>query len=142
MPVFYGTSNVTNITTIPSFIKASDFRRPQELAKYLLYLEENPDEYAKYKLWRQAKQPFTTDYLGYLARNAPGPMETVHYKNFKRRQRTAACCRLCNTEFVKTAVLERRNMKEARYSHKLRKTEIERLYFGKYVRTNWTDDND
>jgi hypothetical protein len=103
VPVFYGDPEVLNITTTPSFIKASDFTSPSALASYLLYLDSHPMEYDKYFAWRHAKRPFTEEYLE-LAKYIPGPTERKHniYKpQIWESQRKSNCCRLCDLAYLK-----------------------------------------
>ena len=114
----------------PSFIKASDFRSPADLANYLLFLDSNPFEYDKYKSWRFLPNPFTEEYLAALKYRVPGPLESSLYSNYTYPQRTTACCRLCDENYVKWATAERK-LSPNKYSHKLRETEIESKYFGK-----------
>lgn len=38
---------------MPSFISASDFESPKDLARYLIYLDRNDEEYLKYFEWRK-----------------------------------------------------------------------------------------
>ena len=110
--VYYGAPNVPNITTTPSFIKASDFQYPKDLADYLLYLDANPEEYAKYHAWRSREDSFLPEYLELLEAKNAGPEEILAHEHvFKRgwwlRQRAAQCCRLCDANYVKSQAVLR-----------------------------------
>lgn len=98
VPIYYGSpESILNITALPSFIRASDFATPQDLAQYLLMLDENEGERRVYLKWKSVKQPFTQFYLDLVASKVPGPAEVLaHAGSF----RSAACCRLCNPNFV------------------------------------------
>jgi hypothetical protein len=110
IPIYYGAPNAPNITKTPSYIKASDFRNPRELARYLLYLDQHPKEYMKYHLWRTDPSQFTDEYLETLQKRVPGPVEEVMYRDngYDKFPRTASCCRLCDPEYVNWAVKKRR----------------------------------
>ena len=100
VPVFYGSERTPNITTTPSFIRASDFSTPAQLAAYLVYLDENPTEYAKYSRWRSKGnlgKAFTKDYLHASQYRAAGPKETQLHDYSAR---TAQCCRLCDENYL------------------------------------------
>lgn len=123
IPVYYGASDVPKITKTKSYIKVSDFPNPRELAKYLLFLDQNDDEYLKYHEWRSAKNPsdkFDEDFLKYLSLQVPSPTELVDTYLFEKHTtmehlaktgvkdliklgRTASCCRLCNEAAVAIA---------------------------------------
>ena len=45
-----------------SFIHVDDFSTPEHLAKHLIHLDGNPEEYNKYHLWRKA---FSGDFWVY-----------------------------------------------------------------------------
>lgn len=49
IPVYYGAPDVMNITKKISFINANNFKSPEALAKYLLFLDGHPKEYMKYQ---------------------------------------------------------------------------------------------
>lgn len=99
VPVYYGDPLLPNITTTPSFIRASDFSSAASLAKYLLHLNENSYEYDAYNRWRrmEASVAFEPAYLE-LARSSPGPDERLaHLTNpVAFSERRATCCRLCD----------------------------------------------
>lgn len=112
MPVYYGGDLLLNITKLPSYILASQFSSPRDLASYLLYLDANPGEYQKYIAWRYQRQPFTNEYLDTLKYRVPGAQEISLHLNsknspqsrwFNLRQRAASCCRLCDEHFMKQA---------------------------------------
>ena len=107
VPVYYGAPNVPNITTVPSFVNAVDFRNPEQLATYLLYLDEHPEEYNKYHQWRDKNgKYFTEDYLDAVRFKLPGPDESLQFPREKFgvfSSRTSQCCRLCDSRFVQWA---------------------------------------
>jgi hypothetical protein len=120
LPVYYGHPNVINITNTPSFIKASDFPSAEALAKHLVYLDENVDEYNKYHVWRKQRNPFAREYLDLFQNRIAGPLEVEKYAfapglkdtgsretNVQNAQRRALCCRLCDKDFVKQAKASR-----------------------------------
>jgi len=129
LPIYLGALNVPNITTIPSYIKASDFRSPKHLADYMLYLDANPDEYMKYHAWRKDASHFNKEYLEILQNRVAGPEELSYFKDkkFPRFPRTAQCCRLCDENFVKYAT-ETRSSKSF-VGHSMSCSEIEKTFY-------------
>jgi hypothetical protein len=127
IPIYYGTPDAPNITKQASYIRASDFRTPQALGEYLLHLNEHPEEvrarsgaaqvavrspvrarkYMRYHAWRNDASQFDAEFLDTMARRAPGPAELEPYLHFKHYPRTAACCRLCDENYVRQARLDR-----------------------------------
>lgn len=81
-----------HLTPTRSHINVLDFASPQALGKYLLWLDQEPLEYAKYHEWRLAKEPFTKRYLSLVASLLPGLAEQ-HALNPAQ----AVCCRLCDS---------------------------------------------
>ena len=59
VPVVYGGANYTAMLPPNSFLNILDFQDPQALADRLLFLANNPLEYAKYLQWRYNPQ-YTT----------------------------------------------------------------------------------
>lgn len=53
IPVVYSGASLTEILPPKSYINAEDYDTPEELAKYLLYLANNPEEYQKYFWWKE-----------------------------------------------------------------------------------------
>jgi hypothetical protein len=54
VPVYLGAPNVDDLAPADHcYINARDFPRAQELARYLRWLDENPDEYEGYLAWKQ-----------------------------------------------------------------------------------------
>lgn len=47
-----GGANYTDLAPPNSFIRTSDFRTPEDLGQYLLYLDKNPREHARYLEWK------------------------------------------------------------------------------------------
>jgi len=107
--VYYGAINAPNITKTPSYIRASDFATPKALADYLLYLDAHDDEYLKYHAWRTDASQFDDYYLDMLSMRIPGPQELEPYyaRKLPRHPRAAACCRLCDENYVKKAAATR-----------------------------------
>ena len=124
LPVYYGDPLVPNITSTPSFVRASDFATPEDLAKYLIYLSETPEEYNKYHAWRKKKNPFDDYFLQFMRDKIAGPIEVEKYMNLTMQdsdnhelnlqfaQRRAQCCRLCDAEFVEQLRKTRNTMVE------------------------------
>jgi len=52
VPVVLGSGNYEKVAPPHSYIHTKDFRSPAELAAYLLMLDQNATEYAKYHWWR------------------------------------------------------------------------------------------
>ena len=128
VPVYFGAPNVMEltdgITTTPSFINAMNFSSPGALAKHLLWLADNPAEYEKYHEWRRrGPNALTPKYLDLAARLVPGPDElaatvkTLGKEAFATRR--AACCRLCDLEFMRSLVVPRGGESQANQSHPL-----------------------
>jgi len=53
VPVVYGLGDYASIAPPKSFINVRDFKTIKELADYLLWLDRNPKEYAKYFEWKE-----------------------------------------------------------------------------------------
>ncbi|XP_017491170.1 PREDICTED: alpha-(1,3)-fucosyltransferase C-like [Rhagoletis zephyria] len=53
VPVVYGGANYSKFAPPLSYIDVQDFKNVSELAAYLIYLDKNPLEYAKYFWWRR-----------------------------------------------------------------------------------------
>ena len=53
LPIVLSRSVVSKLAPNHSFIAVDDFESPQELAKYLLYLDRNPEIYLTYFWWRR-----------------------------------------------------------------------------------------
>ena len=130
LPVYFGPANAPNITTIPSYIRVTDFNSPKALGDYLLYLNENPDEYMKYHKWRWDNSLFEKSYLERLSTRVAGPEELLAYKKMKisRFPRAAQCCRLCDENYVKFATATR--TPDSYINPFLRGADITRLYLG------------
>lgn len=58
VPVVWGPTKDDLISVAPpnSFIFAEDFESMEDLAKYLIYLDQNDEEYRKYLRWRENKE--------------------------------------------------------------------------------------
>lgn len=106
IPIYYGAPNPPRITKTPSYIDASDFKSPEHLAKYLLYLSDNKEEYNKYHQWRYNSTSYDEEYLKFISLQKPGPTELRAYSAFPEvsvpvlKVRRAACCRLCNLNWI------------------------------------------
>ncbi|KAH9261615.1 hypothetical protein BASA81_000271 [Batrachochytrium salamandrivorans] len=103
IPVYFGALDAPNITTTRSYIKASDFPTPELLAEYLVYLDNHPEKYHEYFAWKlRDEDVFETAYLKTLAKQWIGARERAETREVKKHfaDRTAACCRLCNREFM------------------------------------------
>jgi hypothetical protein len=135
VPIYWGSPITPNITKTPSFIKATDFRSPKELAEYLLYLDKNPAEYEKYRSWRHDPQPFTDDYLDALKHRMISPIEINIHRRMKRHtddvdsKRMASCCRLCNPSFLKSAAEMRKHLPNGIVPAPLSQPTIKHQYF-------------
>jgi hypothetical protein len=129
LPVYFGALNVPNITTIPSFIKAADFKSVRALAEYLLYLDSNPEAYARYHLWRTDTSLFTEEYLETIKRKFPSQTELKPYFRLgKGAIRTSGCCRLCNLEFMDEQIARRTDADLIQ--HTLSQVQINNEFFG------------
>ena len=53
LPVVYGSHDVHKVVPPHSYIDVRDFKSPQHLAQYLLYLNNNHTEYMSYFLWKK-----------------------------------------------------------------------------------------
>ena len=129
LPVYYGCLNVPNITSIPSFIKASDFPNPKSLAEYLIYLNHNHEEYMNYHRWRFTTDYFSEDYLKILSEKIAGPEEIfLNVPNsYGIASRTAHCCRLCDENYVKKLARERTQSSFIKPA--LNKEQIQSIFF-------------
>ena len=136
VPVYYGALNVPNVTTTPSFIKASDFEAPRLLAKYLDYLDQNDEAYMKYHEWRfdSSGSHFESEYLEKMARKVAGPDELMFYRDrhVKRFPRAAQCCRLCDEGYVQEqAEWRRENLDKTLVAQRMPKDRIGETFFGR-----------
>jgi len=115
VPVYLGAFDVPNITLIPSFIKASDFATPKQLAEYLLHLDAHPDEYMRYHAWRNDPSGFHPGFLDLVAHQVPGQAEMRAYKGrgYQKFSRRAACCRLCDENRLEWAKANRKALVES-----------------------------
>jgi len=59
VPIYMGAPNIDDFAPSPkSIIKTTDFRSPEELAQYLLYLDKHDNEYQEYLSWKtEGPQP-------------------------------------------------------------------------------------
>jgi alpha-1,3-fucosyltransferase len=53
IPVVYGGANYTKFAPPRSYINANDFADVKQLTDYLVYLDQNPEEYVKYFWWKR-----------------------------------------------------------------------------------------
>lgn len=53
VPVIYSGATLSRFLPPKSYIDVNDFETAEDLAKYLIFLEENPSEYIKYFWWRK-----------------------------------------------------------------------------------------
>jgi len=136
VPVYYGSRSLPNITTTPSFIKASDYAYPQRLAKYLLYLDKNPEEYERYHAWRSDPKSIHPQFLEMLAMKSPGYYETQPIRVMdkdkpeaekRRPNRAAVCCRLCDENHILWAKSQPRTF----YDVPLHSQDVMREFFGR-----------
>ena len=109
IPVYLGAPNAPNVTRTPSYINAMHFSSPKELAQYLLHLEKHPEEYDRYNEWRDKPELFHPAYLKLVQRQMPGQeeMRPLREKGVDHMARRAACCRLCDENFVREAAQRR-----------------------------------
>jgi hypothetical protein len=107
LPVYYGALDAPNVTVLPSFVRASDFSSPTKLAQHLLFLDGNNEAYEAYFTWKRTSPDVAFDpkYLDLLAKQWAGPLEhrLTREQGIHNVRRAAACCRLCNKEFVSNA---------------------------------------
>ena len=54
VPVVYGGANYSHILPPHSFISAWDYKSPEELSEYLIYLTQNKTAYTEYFRWRKS----------------------------------------------------------------------------------------
>lgn len=104
LPVYMGSPEAPNITIVPSFINALDFKTPKDLALYLLYLDANKTAYEEYHLWRTNSKYFTDEFLEHVARQVPGQEEL---RAHGQSSRIAGCCRLCDRDYVDEQIARR-----------------------------------
>ena len=52
VPIVLGGANYADFAPPKSFINAADFKTPKHLADYLIYLDQNDEEYLKYFEWK------------------------------------------------------------------------------------------
>lgn len=134
LPVFYGAPNMPNVTSVPSFINVvADFKSPASLARYLIFLDQNPDQYSRYHMWRNDASLFTDDFLRTMTLKVAGPEEQLAHLNSmpKAFSRASQCCRLCDENFVKWATHERKvNKQQALVTTMNSKNIIAKLFDG------------
>lgn len=53
IPIVYGGSNYSHFAPPHSFIDVGDFENFEQLANYLKFLSNNPEEYVKYFWWKK-----------------------------------------------------------------------------------------
>jgi hypothetical protein len=134
IPVYYGNPSVPNITSLPSFIKVSEFRNPKLLAEYLLYLDANDAEYQKYFQWRKHPELLNKQYLDIMQKRVPGPAEYLNHQIHKDGKlwmsvRRSVCCRLCDERYLRFAKATRHDYVRWTASD----SDIMRLFYGKPV---------
>lgn len=113
VPVYYGTAFTPNFTTTPSYIKVSDFSHPKHLADYLVFLDNNSDEYMKFHAWRFTNKLFRKDFVQQMQMKTPGPKELLPVRNTgPMYPRTAACCRLCDESHIQWIMKQKRHFIE------------------------------
>jgi hypothetical protein len=115
-----------NITNTPSFIQATQFKSPKHLATYLVFLEANPSRYEEYRAWRKSPTPFSDEYLQTMQHRVVSPMEIAAHDGNTRQ---AACCRLCNPDYVKWAHETRKTMPHSIVYMKMTEQDITARYF-------------
>ena len=62
VPVVYGSNDVYKVAPPHSYIDVRDFKSPQHLAQYLLYLNNHHTAYMSYFLWKKHYQVFPGTY--------------------------------------------------------------------------------
>ena len=58
VPVVYGAEDTYKVAPPHSFVHTKDFKSPEDLAKYLLFLDQNQTEYMSYFFWKTEYQIF------------------------------------------------------------------------------------
>jgi alpha-1,3-fucosyltransferase len=53
VPVVFNGANMTRFLPPKSYVNANDFKTAEDLAKHLLFLSDNPEEYVKYFWWKK-----------------------------------------------------------------------------------------
>jgi alpha-1,3-fucosyltransferase len=53
IPVVFNGADMSRFMPPKSYINANDFKTPKELAEYLNFLSDNPEEYVKYFWWKK-----------------------------------------------------------------------------------------
>lgn len=66
VPVVYNGADVTKLLPPKSYINAEDYATPKELADYLVFLADNPEEYLKYFWWKEYYRLGQLHYACYL----------------------------------------------------------------------------
>jgi len=82
VPVVWGTRKADYLRMAPphSFIHTDDFSSPEELGKYLLYLESNATAYREYFKWREDPEKSWDDLMLEVEREHPG-IKTLRYNS-------------------------------------------------------------
>jgi len=129
VPVYYGSPTTPNITVTPSFINVADFSHPKHLADYLMHLDHNPSEYYRYHEWRTDARLFHPDFLRAMQMKSPGPYEMLPFRNRggKFYPRSAACCRLCDENYLQWAA--RDGVERRLVQHRMGQESIKRRFF-------------
>ena len=82
VPVVYGGVDYSHFAPKGSYIDVRDYKSPEHLAEYLLYLDSNQTAYEKYFEWRKVYQPKRTSAWCQLCEMLNNPtLPSQSYKN-------------------------------------------------------------
>lgn len=94
IPVLLNGADIAKVLPPKSYINAEDYATPEDLAKHLLFLANNPEEYLKYFWWREFYYIKEMHYSCYLCQKLNGMKpgtEIVPYENLERWHKTGVC---------------------------------------------------
>ena len=126
LPVYLGAPNVIRITATPSYVNVLDFGSVAALAGHLQFLAGNETAYMEYHAWRLAgERGLDPEYMRLASGQIPTHSEIsalnaselaagskTSSREAKLRLR-AACCRLCNLNWVAELARRRRDASDA-----------------------------
>ena len=81
IPVVFGGSDYRKIAPKKSFIDALSYTSPRHLARYLLYLSKNPNQYNQYFNWKRDYEQTVDPYVCQICRKLNNPLEPIKVWN-------------------------------------------------------------
>lgn len=94
IPIVYNGADMSKLLPPKSYINAEDYETPKELADYLLFLANNPDEYLRFFWWKEHYKLSQLHYACYLCQklNERDPKkEIVPYASLETWHKKDTC---------------------------------------------------